>query len=135
MSQGLSLNPQAIMTTWREFLVEHAKFPYPQLVEGGSVGTADISDIELGLLAREWKAQYAVRDETLIQKLCQTLENILGDTLLPDDSEDQLLSMFGRHLQFSAFGMREVEDRKWATNGSESQVRILGSHGRLSNSG
>jgi hypothetical protein len=38
------------------------------------------SDMEVGLLAREWKAQYDVRDETLVQKLCETLENILGDT-------------------------------------------------------
>ena len=116
------------MTTWREFLVEHAKFPFPHPFEHGSVSTTDISDMEVGLLAQGWKAQYAVRDETLVQKLCQTLENILGDSLLPDGSEDQLLSIFGRRLQFRHFGMREVVFRGWSTNESESDVRILDSH-------
>ncbi len=123
------------MTTWREFLVKHAKFPFPQPVEDRSFDITDISNLEVGLLAREWRAQYAVRDETLVQKLCQSLENTLGDTLLPDDSEDQFLSLFGRRLQFRTFGMREVEDRDWSTNGSERQVRIPDSHSRLSNSG
>ncbi|KAI9464522.1 hypothetical protein BJY52DRAFT_1145192 [Lactarius psammicola] len=113
------------MTTWREFLVEHAKFPFPRLVEDRSVDITDISNLEVGLLAREWKAQYAVRDETLVQKLCQTLENILGDTVLPDDFEDLLLSMFGRRLQFFHCGTREVEDRDWSSNGSERQSRAL----------
>ncbi len=45
-----------------------------------------------------------MRDERLVQKLCRILENILGVTLLPDDSEDQLLLMFGRHPRFRAFG-------------------------------
>jgi hypothetical protein len=96
---------------WREFLVEHAKFPSPHPVEDGSVSTTDVSDVEVGLLEREWKAQYAVRDETLVQKHCHTLENILGDTPLPDDSEGQLLLSFGRCLQFRTIGRREVEDQ------------------------
>ena len=89
-----------------------------------------------------------MRDELLVQKLCETLENILADTLLPDGSEDQLLSMFGRHLHFCAWHartvvsrvddsrstsmIRELEDREWSMNGSESQVRIPDAHSRLS---
>ena len=58
--------------------------------------------MEVGLLAREWKAQYAVRDETsLVQKLCETLENILGDTLTK-----WLGQRSAPHLQFR---MGEVE--------------------------
>ncbi len=116
------------MTTWGGFLFEHAKFPFPQLVEDRYVGTTDISNFEVALLDTEWKAQYAVRDEALVHKLCQTLEDILGDTRLPDDSEDQLLSMFGRHLQFYTVGGLELEDEGWSTNGSESDVRIPDSH-------
>jgi len=107
--EGSQAHP--IMTKWREFLVEHAKFPSPHPVEDGSVSTTDVSDVEVGLLEREWKAQYAVRDEILVQKHCRTLENILGDTPLPDDSEGQLLSSFGRCLQFRTIGRREVEDQ------------------------
>jgi len=68
--------------TWREFLVEHAKFPFPLPAEDGSYSITDMPDSEVGLLERDWKAQYAMRDETMIQKLCLALENILGDTLL-----------------------------------------------------
>jgi hypothetical protein len=57
-------------TTWREFLEEHADFPFPHLVENGSQNTTDVSEIEVGLLEREWKAKYAIRNETLVQKIC-----------------------------------------------------------------
>jgi len=119
------------MTTWRGFLVEHAKFPFPHPVEDGYVGTADLSQFDVGLLNGPWRAQRAVRDETLVQKLCETLDNILQDTPLPANSEDQLLYMFGHHLQFPF----DVEDPGWSRNGNGSQVRIPDSHSRLSNSG
>ncbi|KAI9465415.1 hypothetical protein BJY52DRAFT_1202193 [Lactarius psammicola] len=120
------------MTTWREFMVEHAKFPFPDLVVGGSVSsTTDISYMEVGLLAPKWKAKYAVPDETLVRKLCETLENILGDTLISDSSQNYLLSKFGRHLQFDALGGKEVEKPRWFTNGSESRSRMLLNEGFL----
>ncbi len=54
------------MMTWREFLVGHAKFPFPQPVKDEYVGsTTDISNLEVRLLAGERKAQYTVRDNTL----------------------------------------------------------------------
>ncbi|KAH9080461.1 hypothetical protein EDB83DRAFT_2548114 [Lactarius deliciosus] len=40
--------------------------------------------MDVGNVAPEWRAKYAVPDETLVQKLCKTLDNILGDTVLPE---------------------------------------------------
>jgi hypothetical protein len=51
-------------------------FPLPD--ELRTVDTTDVSNFELGLLEREWKAKYAVRDDALVQKLCNSLQNILG---------------------------------------------------------
>ena len=52
-----------------DLFAEYAKFPFPHPVEDGTVGIADISDFEVGLLKREWKAVRAVRDDNLVQKL------------------------------------------------------------------
>ena len=108
------------MSNLHDFLVEHAMFPFPQPSnEGPSVDTTDISLVEGPLLEREWKANHAVRDNTIVQKLCSTLENILGDTLLPADAENQLLSRVSPRIQFSARGR---EDPDWSRNPSESHV-------------
>ncbi|KAK2459466.1 hypothetical protein APHAL10511_008526, partial [Amanita phalloides] len=105
-----------------DFLVEHATFPSPQPNEGLSVSSTDISKIEVPLLEREWKANHAVRDNTLVQKLCNTLENILGDTLLAADVENQLLSRFSPRIQLGPLG-REVSD--WRANPSEWHSWVL----------
>ncbi|KAH9175245.1 hypothetical protein EDB89DRAFT_1903808 [Lactarius sanguifluus] len=107
------------MSTWREFLVEHAKFPFPDPVENKSVDTTDISPEDVGKVDPKWRAKYAVPDETLVGNLCQTLDNILEDTVLLDDSRNDLLLYFGRHLQFRTVGRREIEDRIWSTNRNE----------------
>lgn len=122
------------MTTWRDFLVENAKFPFPptQRRIDETDGTTDISIVEAGLLAPEWKARYAVQDKHLLKKLCQTLDNILGDTHLPGCDEDQLLSSFGRRLQFKTIGQREFESLSWSLNDCEAQVRVLDSCSRPS---
>ncbi|KAH9039312.1 hypothetical protein EDB85DRAFT_2287134 [Lactarius pseudohatsudake] len=112
------------MTTWREFLVEHAKFPFPDPVENPYVGT-DISPKDVGDVAPNWRAKYAVSDKTLVQKLCQTLDNILGDTVFPDDSRNDYLLHFGRHLQFRTSGATEIEISEWAENGSRARSRRL----------
>lgn len=116
-----------IMTKWQEFLVNHAKFPFPKIVEDKYASSiTDISFLEVGMLAPDWKAQFAVRDENLLQKLCQTLEDILGDTHIPDGCEDHLLSMFGRHLQFFPMvGGIETKNQVWAKNRNKAHVRIL----------
>src|SRR5258708_18050303 len=120
------------MSNLHDFLVEHATFPFPQLNEGLSASTTDISLLEVALLKKEWKANRAVRDNTLVQKLCNTLENILGDTLLEGDVENELLSGFSPRIQLGPRG-REVSD--WRVNPSESHVSVLTPHSRLSKSG
>ncbi|KAH9014661.1 hypothetical protein EDB85DRAFT_2097786 [Lactarius pseudohatsudake] len=117
------------MTTWREFLLEHAKFPLPDPVENRTVGTTDIFLEEVGVIAPEWRANYAVPDKTLVEHLCQTLDNILQDTVFPDDSRNDLLSKFGRHLQFSRFGTREIEETVWSTNENETESRAILNNG------
>ncbi|KAH9027919.1 hypothetical protein EDB84DRAFT_286205 [Lactarius hengduanensis] len=115
------------MTTWREFLVEHAKFPFPDPVDPVKtryVGT-DISSKDVGDVAPNWRAKYAVSDKTLVQKLCQTLDNILGDTVFPDDSRNDFLLYFGRHLQSRTIGATEIEIPEWAENGSRARSRRL----------
>ena len=119
------------MSNLHDFLVEHAKFPFPQLNEGLSGSTTDISLIEVALLENEWKAKHAVRDDTLVQMLCNTLEDILGDTLLEADDENDLLSKFSPRIQFERHG-RVVSD--WIANPSESHVSVSTPHSRLSKS-
>ncbi|KAF5379222.1 hypothetical protein D9615_005925 [Tricholomella constricta] len=104
------------MSNLHDFLVKHAKFPFPQPDEDRSIDATDISLIEVGLLEREWKPNHAVRDNTLVQKLCSTLENILGDTFLAADAENQLLARFLPRIQRSARGR---EDLDWRDNPSE----------------
>ena len=115
------------MSNMHDFLAEHANFPFPQHSEGPSVGTTDVSMNEILLLKREWKANHAARDNTLFQKLCNTLENILGDTLLDVNAENQLLSRF---LPMIQFGVLDRQDLDWETNPSESHVSVLTFHSR-----
>jgi hypothetical protein len=118
------------MSNLHDFLVEHAKFPFPQPNEGPSAGTTDISLIEVPLLEREWKANHAVRDNTLVQKLCSTLENILGDTILAVDDKNLLLSRFSPRMQLNVRGREQFD---WRRNPSESHVSVLTVHSKPSN--
>ncbi|KAH9065337.1 hypothetical protein EDB87DRAFT_1672682 [Lactarius vividus] len=97
--------------TWQEFLVEHAKFSFPDPVENGSVSATDIPYKDVGVVAPEWRTKYAVPDETPVQILYRTLDNILEDTVLSDGSQVHLLLNFGRHLQFHPIGTGEIEDQ------------------------
>jgi len=107
------------MSKWHDFLLEHAKFPFPHPSEDKSIGTTDISQIEVGLLERVWKANHAVRDDTLVQKLCHTLKDILGETLLAADAESYLLASFSPEIQVDKRGH---PDEQWSTNPSEAHV-------------
>jgi len=107
------------MSTLHDFLVEHAKFPFPLPDELQSVGTTDISDLEVGLLKKDWKALHAIRDPTLTQKLCHTLENILGDTPLEAEDRSYLLTSFIPMIQVDECG---AENRVWSRNPSEVRV-------------
>ena len=84
---------------FHDFLVEHAKFPFPHTDKLQTVDTTDISDFEVGLLDRAWKAKHAVRDEALVQKLCGGLEIILGDTPISAGSKKALLARFLPQVQ------------------------------------
>jgi hypothetical protein len=106
------------MAKIHDFLVEHAKFPFPLPDESRTVDTTDVSDLEVGLLEREWKAKYAFRDDALVRKLCDSLKNILGDTILSADSERVLLGMFLPQLESDELG----EQEEWLTNPSEVQA-------------
>ena len=109
------------MKKLHDFLVEHAKFPFPQPDENRSVGATDISLFEVGLLESRWKAKHAVRDNTLVQKLCQALKDILGNTKISAAAERGLLESFSLRLQLDSFGR---ERRVWLTNPIEAQVNI-----------
>ncbi len=112
------------MSTLHDFLVEHAKFPFPPLDEHLSSNTTDISTFDVDLLETEWKAKLAVRDDTLVQKLCDALENILGDAPLAKRAKKYLLASFSPRIQFDELG---GEDRDWSTNPSEVHVSVSGS--------
>ena len=111
------------MSNLHDFLVEHAKSPFPPLDEPKSLGTTDISTLDVNLLETEWKAKVAVRDNTLVQKLCHTLGNIVGDTPLAARAENYLLASFSPIIQFDELG---GEDRNWSTNSSEAHVSVYG---------
>ncbi|KIL58501.1 hypothetical protein M378DRAFT_170490 [Amanita muscaria Koide BX008] len=108
--------------TLHDFLVEYAKFPFPHHDEPRTMDTTDISEIAIGLLEREWKARHAVRDNHLVQKLCHSLENILGDTPFVAGSERYFSRSFSPRLQVDESGTKNSE---WDTNPSEVHSRTL----------
>jgi hypothetical protein len=109
---------------WHDFLLKNALFPFPEPegTESTTISTAEISQIEAGMLEREWKANYAMRDDGLVQKLCQTLQVILGDTILPAGAKDYLLAGFLPRIQVDDRGR---PDGNWNTNPNEIKVRFL----------
>jgi hypothetical protein len=111
------------MSTLHDLLVEHAKFPFPPLDERLSSNTTDISKFDVDLLEIEWKAKLAVRDDTLVQKLCNALEDILRDASLAEGAENYLLASFSPRIQFDERG---AEDQDWSTNSSEVHVSVSG---------
>ena len=106
------------MVNFHDFLVEHAKFPFPPPDELRPYDTTDVSEFEVGLLKREWKAKSAVRDDALVRKLCDGLKNILGDTALPAGAEEDLLADFSPRLEFDKYG----KNQEWLWNPTEAQA-------------
>ena len=53
-----------MMSNPHDFLVGRATFPYPQLNEGLSAGTTDISQVEVPLLERELFRNFAILSKT-----------------------------------------------------------------------
>jgi hypothetical protein len=111
------------MSTLHDFLVEHAKFPFPPLSEDLSSSTTDISTLEVNLLEIEWKAKLAVRDDTLVQKLCDTLQDIFEDAPLTESGKDYLLASFLPRIQIDERG---GEDEDLSNNPSEAHVSVSG---------
>jgi hypothetical protein len=102
-----------------DFLVEHAKFPFPVLDESQSIYATHVSDFEGGILERQWKAKYAVRDNALVQKLCDSLQKILGDAILAPDSENSLLENVSPRLQYD-----RLFDEKVSCSANRSEVQV-----------
>jgi hypothetical protein len=94
---------RCIMSTLHDFLVESAKFPFPTPDEDKSAGSTDISYFEVSLLEREWKAGHAIRDDDLVQKLCDAFKTALGDTSLSANVEQKLLDSFEPRIQCDFF--------------------------------
>jgi len=63
-----------------------------------------------------------VRDDTLVQKLYHTLNNILGETLLAADAESYLLASFSTKFQLDELGSK---DKDWAVNPNEAHVSFF----------
>lgn len=51
-------------------------------------------------LHAKWKANHAVQDDALVQKLCTSLANLLGDTPLQKDPARDLLAGIAPMLWF-----------------------------------
>ena len=99
-----------------DFLVEHAMFPFPRPNEARTAYTTDVSQFEVGLLDIAYRAR-----RFSCRKLCQALEDILGDIHLAACAENYLLASFSPQLQVDERG-REYEE--WDMNLSEAQVSI-----------
>jgi hypothetical protein len=107
---------------FHDFLVEHAKFPFPECSLGSVASSTDISEFDVGLLDNEWKAYHAVRDNSLAEKLCEYLKGILGETPLTEESRKDLLLWFLPALSTVRRGMAAKE---WLNNPSEAHVSAI----------
>ena len=112
---------------FHDFLVEHAKFPFPDCPIGASTSSTDstpsrLSKVELGCLDAKWKALHAVRDNNLTNKLCDSLRTTLGEMTVTEESRNFLLRWFLPTLSVDEQGMEEEE---WLENSSEAQVSVI----------
>jgi nitrate/nitrite-specific signal transduction histidine kinase len=114
------------VTTFNDFLTQHAKFAYPTTTgtptepSTKSVHTANITLKDVRLLEPQWKASHAVRDPDLVHKLCSCLRTVLGSKLLDDQQQQRLLAHFSPEVEF--------ERSLWQQNGDESDVSFVVLH-------
>ena len=111
--------------TFHDFLVEHAKFPFPDCSMGTSASSTRLSEVDVGYLDDEWKALHAVRDNDLTNKLCGTLKTTLGEMTVTEDSRSSMLPWF---LPASALPGGRMVDRRWTKNPSEAHVSVIIPH-------
>ena len=106
--------------TFHDFLVEHAKFPFPDCSIGASASSTRLSEVDVGHLDDEWKARHAVCDNDLANKLCDALRTTLGEMYVTEDSRSSMLRWFLPAL----LGGRRV-DRMWTKNPNEAHVSVI----------
>lgn len=111
-----------IMSNFHDFLVERAMFPFPVPDENKSTGHIEIHVTDVERLDAKWKATHAVRDDTLVPKLCHALQDILRDMELSAVAENHLLGLFSSQLEVNRFSGRT--DSRWLVNPHEVHVRI-----------
>ena len=105
---------------FHDFLVENAKFPFPDCPIGASTSSARLSEVDVGFLNDEWKALHAVRDNDLANKLCDALRTTLGEMTVTEDSRNVLLWWF-----LPALLGGDTVDQDWLKNSSEAQVSVI----------
>jgi hypothetical protein len=52
----------------------------------------DVSLTDMGLVDDNWKARCVIRDDALVDNLCDTLRQIIGQTPIPQGNDLDLLS-------------------------------------------
>lgn len=75
--------------------------------------------LEADRLDRHWKATIAVRDDSLVDALCSSLDEILGDKRLSASEEIELLACFAPKLGFHG------RDMTWKDNLNERKVTMM----------
>jgi len=106
--------------SFHDFLVEHAKFPFPDTSVGGSASSTDINEVDVGRILDQWRAVHAVRDDNLAEKLCDALKTTLGQTSLTKGLKHSLLPCF-----LSTSGSGGLVGSSWEDNPNESHVSVI----------
>ena len=106
-------------STFPDFLVEHAKFPFPDCPIGAPASSTGLSELDVGHLDDQWKPRHAVRDNDLAKKLCDALKATLGEMPVTEHSRNSLLRWFLPTLFVDEDGMEEGD---WSNNPSEAHV-------------
>ena len=106
-------SPTGLHILWKDFLAEHAKFPFPKHYEYQNASSTLPSILEVSQVDPKWKAKYAICDNALAQKLCGTLDSILGDAVLSKGAQENLLKRFGS-------AKSDIDE--WVFNETEAQV-------------
>lgn len=119
--------------TFHDFLKDKAKFPFPPSEPGSaSMSSPKITRKDILKLRGRWKATHAIRDPHLFDKLCHTLETILGNKLL--DSLDTKNSVTRQYLpelfspqieRYPPAPDRLLPSMWQRNNGLEEEVRIF----------
>ncbi|KAH8111575.1 hypothetical protein DFH11DRAFT_1791681 [Phellopilus nigrolimitatus] len=103
----------------RDILEESAVFPFPMSDSTQSCNLTEPSLFEAGRPDAKWKAARAIRDVKLVDALCSTLDDILGDKRLSASEEIELLACFAPKLD------SHEKNMIWKDNLSEAKASML----------